>query len=342
MVKKNKMIKVLLFVGLAAVCIIGCGGTADNVETDEDVSVVDDTDNNIDDIDDNTDSNTDDTDDNAVLTEDAGADASAATGEIVEEESNLIDEAGESIEEETTSDRLRLSILGDSISTYEDYIPYGLSVYYSFGGELTDVSQTWWMRLLDDTGMELCSNDSSSGSTCVGDSLSVDEPKYGCSDYRVSLLTGEQGELPDVIIVYMGTNDFIMMTPMGDNDGTKPVEEGMIENFSDAYTMILDKLESKYPAAQIYCCTLAQVGDWGTDTPFVAMTNGFGFTSEDYSKQIEIIAANKGIPVIDLYHCGIEIDNLHETTLDGVHPIPAGMEYIEQAVLKGMGITSDE
>lgn len=322
--KKNKVIKVLLFVGLAVVCVIGCGGTADNAKTDEEVSVADDT------------------DDNAMLAEDDGSGASAVTGGPDEEEDNSIDGADESVEEEITFDGLSLSIIGDSISTYDDYIPYGLAVFYPFNGELTDVSQTWWMKLLDDTGMELCVNGSSAGSTCAGDSLSTDEPKYGCSDFRITLLTGKQGKMPDVIIVYMGTNDLMTMVPMGDNDGTKLVEEGMIENFSDAYTMMLDKLESNYPAARIYCCTLAQVGEWGTDTQYVALTNGFGFTAEDYSKQIEIIAANKGIPVIDLYHCGIEIGNLDEMSTDGVHPTPVGMEYIEQAVLRGMGITPDE
>lgn len=324
MVRKDRVIKVLLFVGLTAVCAMGCGGAADNAKVDKEVNVADDT------------------NDNAVLAGNGESDTSLVTGESGGAESNLIDGADESIEEEIAFDGLSLSILGDSISTYDDYIPYGFAVYYPFDGELTDVSQTWWMKLLDDTGMELCSNGSSSGSTCVGDSLSTNEPKYGCSDFRISLLTGKQGKMPDVIIVFMGTNDFLTMIPIGDNDGTKLVEEGVIENFSDAYTMMLDKLESNYPAARIYCCTLAQVGDWGTDTPFVAMTNGLGLTSEDYSKQIEIIAANKGIPVIDLYHCGIEIDNLHETSTDGVHPTPVGMEYVEQAVLKSMGITPDK
>lgn len=322
--KKNRVFQALLFVGLAAMCITGCGGTTDDAKANEEVNMPDSV------------------DDDIVVTENDAADGdeSIVTGDSSEEESS-VEATDEVTEEEISFEGRSLSILGDSISTYEGYIPYGLAVFYPAHGDVTDVSQTWWMRLLDDTGMELCSNGSSSGGTCIGDSLSADEPKYGCSDYRISLLTGEQGKMPDVIIVYMGTNDLILMTPMGDNDGTKLVEEGMVENFSDAYTMILDKLESNYPDAQIYCCTLAQVGGWGTDTPYVAMTNGFGFTSEDYSKQIEIIAANKGIPVIDLYHCGIEIDNLQETSTDGVHPTPTGMEYIERAVLKGMGITPD-
>ncbi len=38
--------------------------------------------------------------------------------------------------------------------------------------------------------------------------------------------------------------------------------------------------------------------------------------------------------MIDLYHCGITVDNLHNTSADGVHPTPEGMKYIAEAVRK--------
>lgn len=283
---------------------------------------------------------------NEVLT--ANGDESMAD-EIVPEqgESSYMPEDGEEnvvkdAETETTSDRLALSILGDSISTYDGYIPEGFAVFYPLNGEIKDVSQTWWMKLLDDTGMELCRNDSSSGSTCVGDSLSIDDPKYGCSGLRTSLLVGEQGRIPDFIIVYMGTNDLMTGVPIGDNDGTQTVEEGVVDNFSDAYCLILDKIANNYPAARIYCCTLPPIGDWGTSQPFVTFVNHIGLTSEDYSECIRVIADNKGVSLIELSDCGIEIDNLHEMTSDGVHLTPVGMECVERAVLGGLGFTPDQ
>lgn len=315
--RKSRIISALLCVGFLIICITGCGASADYVTMDEEAGTVGDA------------------NDDPEIPEEEDADERIVADGSAEEKD-------ETAEEEITFEGLGLSILGDSISTYDGYIPEGFAVFYPLGGEVTDVSQTWWMRLLEDTGMELCSNDSSSGSTCVGDSLSLDDPKYGCSGYRISLIAGKQGKMPDVIIVYMGTNDLLIGVPLGDNDGTKLVDEGMVENFSDAYTLILDGLESNYPAAQIYCCTLAPVGDWGTDSPFVIFTNYLGLTAEDYSKQIQVIADNRGIPVIDLYHCGVEIDNLHEMTTDGVHMTPAGMECVERAVLSSMGITPDE
>ncbi len=241
-----------------------------------------------------------------------------------------------SVDEPVSLEGLGISILGDSISTYDGWIPEGFNVFYPLSGDLTDVSQTWWKSLIDDTGMELCANNSSSGSTCSGDSLSIDDPMFGCSDGRLSFLAGSQGRLPDIIVIYMGTNDLLNGVPIGDNDGTKLVEEGNVENFSDAYCLMLDKLASYYPTAQIFCCTLAPVGDWGEDVPFVTFQNHLGMTAEDYSNQIRVIADSKGAAVIDLYHCGITIDNLAEMTTDGVHLTPGGMELVKTAVMSGL------
>lgn len=305
----------LLCIGLLTIYMAGCGAAAENAGTEETIR-----------------------EEESPISGDA-AEAGDAIAEKTDGAKTSADEEQadmEPLEEEITFEGLTLSILGDSVSTYEGYIPDEFSVFYPTYGKVTDVSQTWWMRLLDDTGMELCSNNSSSGSTCVGDSLCIDNPKYGCSGYRISSLTGERGKMPDVVIVYMGTNDLLIGAPLGDNDGTKLVEEGMIENFSDAYCLILDKISSDYPAAKIYCCTLPAVGDWGTEEPFVVYTNNIGLTGEDYSKRIQTIAKNKGISLIDLFHCGIKIDNLAEMTSDGVHFTPAGMECVEQAILNGI------
>ena len=302
MAGENKRKRLLMCIGLIVVCMAGCGTPDDNVRTGKNVM------------------------------EDESTAPVGVNDETVEGEPQDVEPEGEDITFEGSS----LSIFGDSISTYYGYIPEGFGMFYPESGELVDVSQTWWMKLLDDTGMELCSNDSSAGSTCVGFSMSVDDPKYGCGSYRLSELTGEQGKIPDVIIIYMGTNDLLKDIPLGDNDGTRWVAEGEIENFSDAYCLILDKIASNYPISQIYCCTLLPIGTWGTEGPFVTYTNRIGLTSEDYSEWIRIIAQNKGIPVIDLYQCGIEIDNLHVMTSDGVHPTPDGMECVERAMLDGL------
>lgn len=259
--------------------------------------------------------------------EDDAADSAETTGTAGENEGQ-----GSSDGAEADLEGLTVSIHGDSISTYENWIPYGYNNFYPMSGEVTDVLDTWWIQMFDDTGMKLCANASSAGSTCAGDSTDAEDPQVGCDDFRVTDLSDQNGAYPDIIIVFMGTNDLLGNITLGDNDGTKAVEEGFIDNFSDAYALMLDKLENYYPAAEIYCCTLLQTGDYGTETPYVPFTNGQGLTAEDYSRRIETIAGNKGYPVVDLYHCGIETGNLQEMTSDGVHPTPEGMKCIAEAV----------
>lgn len=229
-----------------------------------------------------------------------------------------------------------VSILGDSISTFRDYIPAGYYDFFPENGLVSDVNDTWWKRVLDDTGWTLYVNGSSSGATCTGDSTGTADPQCGCNEFRTGALYGPGKAVPDVIIVYMGTNDLLQSIPMGDNDGTRQVAEGQVLAFSDAYTLMIDKLLAKYPASKIYCCTIAQVGDYGTSTPYVEFVNGEGLTAADYSARIMQIAGSKGLPVIDLYSCGIAVDNLHNTSADGVHPTPDGMKYIAEAVRKAL------
>lgn len=329
--RKNRRIRVLGCMGACVVLLCtglsGCGsvGTSDHVQADDGAGI-------------NQSTGTDGTEKTDGSAEaDDRQDSSSTEADDREGADDGAGQSGETSAAEAVSlEGLGISILGDSISTYDGWIPEGFNVFYPFNGELTDVSQTWWKSLIDETGMELCANNSSSGSTCSGDSLCIDNSKYGCSDGRLSFMSGSQGRLPDIIIVYMGTNDLLTGVPIGDNDGTKLVEEGDIDNFSDAYCMILDKLASYYPTAQIFCCSLAPVGDWGTDQPFILFQNHLGLTAGDYSDQIHVIADNKGISVINLYDCGIEIDNLQEMTTDGTHLTPEGMECVKNAVLDAL------
>lgn len=242
------------------------------------------------------------------------------------------------VEAQTDEKVTKLSILGDSISTFDGWIPEGYSCYFPMDGDVVEVEQTWWQMVLKDTGMELCVNGSSSGSTCAGDSTSTDDCRYGCSDCRIGDLIGGNGCFPDVIIVYMGTNDVMKSVPLGDNDGTQAVEEGVIENFSDAYCLMLDKLIASYPNAEIYCCNLPPMGNWGpaSGPTFKKFVNSLELSSEDYGERIEMIAAAKGCRIVDLKNCGITMENLEWYVSDGVHMNPEGMKLIRDAVEASM------
>lgn len=256
----------------------------------------------------------------------------------------MINDQMELITEYREESQISISIMGDSISTFKGFIPDGYYDFFPDNGAVQDVNETWWKPLVEELGLRQYANASSSGSTCTGDSTSQDNPQYGCSDFRINALMGANGRIPDIIIVYMGTNDLLQSVPLGDNDGTRRVSEGDIQNFSDAYTLILDKLQQRYPDSVIYCCSITQIGTWGTDTLFVEFVNGAGegLTAADYNECISQIAGNKGVPVIDLYNCGIAIDNLQDTTADGVHPTPLGMRYISSAVRENLIWTMSE
>lgn len=224
------------------------------------------------------------------------------------------------------------SILGDSISTFQGYIPEGYYDFFPGNGEVKAVEDTWWQIVAEDLELSLYVNGSSSGATVAGDSTGKENPQCACNELRTGALTGPQGACPEIVLVYLGTNDLLNNISLGTNDGTMLVEEGEIVTFSDAYTLMLDKLQSKYPLADIYCCTLLPVGDYGTKTPYVYYVNGHGLTAADYSRVIVQIAENKGLSVIDLQDCGITIENLQEMTSDGVHPMAAGMRQIAKVV----------
>ena len=125
-------------------------------------------------------------------------------------------------------DGKKVSILGDSISTYTGYIPSDYSIFYPENGGITDVKDTWWMRVIDGSNAVFCADASYSGSTTCGVSTEQNDGRPGVSDRRIGDLTSPDGMKPDVILVYMGANDLLVNIPIGDNDGTRTVAEGDI------------------------------------------------------------------------------------------------------------------
>lgn len=123
---------------------------------------------------------------------------------------------------------LTLSVIGDSISTYEGvsnnktYNPLYLSTteatfgtYYG-NPERTDYDQhsqvtqadTWWQQTADTLGMSLLVNNSWSGSFVIKDPALGNNTEYPAAAYKnrcVNLHIGTKK--PDVIAVYLGTND---------------------------------------------------------------------------------------------------------------------------------------
>ena len=232
------------------------------------------------------------------------------------------------------------SILGDSIATFTGTMPADYNIYYPESGDIPNAGQTWWGQLLANTGMVLCRNASSANTDVTGNSLALDGSAPGCSIRRIVDLKGTDGSNPDVIIIYMGINDFARSRTLGSFTSPGVQTEGEVMVFTDAYELMLQKIKALYPTASIYCCTLLERCDLNGNTGAPAV-NLNGDTVADFNTQIKAIAKAYGASVIDFYNCGINYTNLSLFTVDGIHPtwIGAGVlgQCATQAVLSSVG-----
>lgn len=109
-------------------------------------------------------------------------------------------------------ENLGYSIFGDSISTFRGIIPSINRWFYDAddvnGTGVNDPAQTWWGRVINREGGRLVSNASFSGAMVQGAGFPA-----GSSKARCIQVIGENGEQPDIVLVYMGINDYGWGTP---------------------------------------------------------------------------------------------------------------------------------
>ena len=170
----------------------------------------------------------------------------------------------------------KISILGDSISTYTNYstgiaadttnstirnnlVWYGYDpAQPTFGG--TSVDSTWWQRTINALGADRLVNNSNSGESVF------DAVKERCMQLHDD--TGENaGETPDIIFIYLGTND--NYRTMG-NPALLNMEDiaRKCDNLNytptyltEAYAIMLYRIQKTYPDAEIYCLTNLERSD---------------------------------------------------------------------------------
>ena len=187
-------------------------------------------------------------------------------------------------------DSLTFAVLGNSISTYYDYLPPGYAVYYTAGREKDDgiqVGDQWWMQLSRLSGLSFLANASWSGSRVAADELNSNAPFL--SNHRVKAL-GRAGA-PDFIFIAGGTNDWsISRVPLG---------EYRTENFTDsvtfrgAYQRLLWKLTTWYTDVRVVCLSILPRAE------SVTQKNGKGWSQADANASIKHIAEQFGQYYID-------------------------------------------
>lgn len=235
---------------------------------------------------------------------------------------------GKSMKTSNSLKGLKVSILGDSISTYTGYLPSGYSAYYP-KGDVNDVSKTWWKILIDNNEMVLGQNASWSGSTIQSDQNGF------VQDSRISAL-GLNGT-PDIIIVQGGTNDGATedISVLGDikTDLPIPLTSNALTDldtstFLGAYQSVIIKLMLAYPNARIACWSIPWSKNLTVEETYKA------------SMKIKELCELYGCEFLDIHKCGINLANMGvylgagDSTM--THPNTAGMlkiaKYIEKCL----------
>ena len=234
----------------------------------------------------------------------------------------------------------KISILGDSISTFSGYIPSGNATWYP-RGEVTDVADTWWYQLIQQQGATLGINESYSGSKVAADG----DKKSMCSTARIRNL-GNNGT-PDLILFYGGTNDIDQDTTalnhLGSFDSSKRYDKIDIDSnegcdgdmetstYAIGFRVAIQKRQKLYPLAKIVVLLPLYTGWTSGDG-----SQGAGYPMqmlEAYNNVAKSICDYFGINYIDLRKAGINAFNLEEYMGNGgdtrnIHPNKAGMKLL--------------
>ena len=232
----------------------------------------------------------------------------------------------------------QFSVLGDSISTLAGYNPRGYAVFYD--GEtceksnVKEMKDTWWGKVIDFFGGEPLVNNSWSGSRVT--QLPLQEERLfpsGCSEERTNNL--HVGELkPDVIIVYLGTNDWANNVPLWPErlsayDMGRRLTVACV--FENAYNYMLLKLRNNYPNAEIWCCTLCET--FMSNRPDFRFPHKYAGTHiEAYNDIIRKSASGNRCKLLDLYSYKIPYDSV-----DGTHPNFDGMNTLATMMIREIG-----
>lgn len=208
-----------------------------------------------------------------------------------------------------------ISFLGDSITTYEGWsnnTDYNTTignnaVYYT--SSKMGVTDTWWHQTANELDYGLCVNNSWSAGR-------VTDTKDGILSgvERASNLHNDNTNVkPDVIVVYLGTNDI--------GNGISS------DDFNSSYAEMLNVIKSAYPEAEVYCCTLLPE----------SRTEGMDSELAAYNEIIRDLTESAGYNVIDFYESITDWDYTTHTYDDNglrVHPTANGMDKLAECVIE--------
>lgn len=200
-----------------------------------------------------------------------------------------------------------VSILGDSYSTFEGYIPLGNAVWYDTRPnakktDVNDVKQTWWWQFISRGGYILGVNDSYSGAT-------VSYTGYNGDDYSDRSFITRLPRLgsPDILLIFGATNDSWAGVKVGEYNYADNISGPQLYDFRPAMSRLLSEAINRYPGTAIY----------------------FLINSELRPEIVESIKQICG-------HYGVSYIELHDIDKISGHPSRAGMTTIADQVLDAL------
>ena len=200
----------------------------------------------------------------------------------------------------------KVSVIGDSISTFGGYIPAEFGHHYPCAdGSVTHVEQTYWWQLIYDRmkNARLDANISYSG-TRVTNHKGTDADSF--TERYINL--GGVGD-PDIVLIHGGTNDWAAgctMHPGGGSCKTETVsEEKLAEifasadaattrnevealsstDFCSAYVKLICLIQQQYPDAKIVCI-IGDAVSVGQQKSIMAIANHYG------AKYVDLLSVN--------------------------------------------------
>ncbi len=236
-----------------------------------------------------------------------------------------------------------LSILGDSISTFGGVSnatsvndTLGTNDVYYWDGSYNDaelswwlpinLNQTWWKQTADYANMRVLVNNSNSGSS-VTDIRTNRVPGY----IRCNQLHSNVGEVenPDIIAVFMGTNDYLSNCPCDESVNSSVYqmvkEDGFTPratNFVEACTFMFDQIATKYQNAKVFVFTLPQ------------MSEPNHTSRRNINKILGELATHYGAEMVQL--ADTALDDYNKYTADGIHPNTKGMDIMTEQFIKAL------
>ena len=120
----------------------------------------------------------------------------------------------------------KVSILGDSYSTFQGMNPEGYAPFYpNDKNDVTKVEQTWWSLYIKAMGYELEKNNSWGGTTICNTGYGGMDATANSFNARYELLGN-----PDIIFVFGGTNDAWARSPIGEYKYAEELREEINES----------------------------------------------------------------------------------------------------------------